>query len=154
MILSAVLFAGSLMAQRQMKPEGHQGGHNLMMLADELQLTDEQIEQFKDLKYEMEKKAIDLRANLEKERLELKRMMDADKPNRRAVISQAEKVHGIEGKLNVQRIEHELDIADILTDQQRTRLKELHRERPEHREGMGRPEGKMLHKDSPPPHKK
>ncbi|GEM_PF-3186426 len=116
---------------------------------DELELSKEQTQKLETLRYEMEKKSIDMRAELDKARLELNRLQDSEKIDRKAILSQAEKVNSLEGKLKIAKIEHMLDIAETLTPEQRAMLKERQpegrkgdRRNPESCEGMeheGRP---------------
>ena len=122
LILSAVVFA-----QPKGRDMGGGGIGGIMMLADKLDLTDDQIEQIENLRYDMQKRNIDLKANLEKARLELGKLMREDKKDRKKILAQVEVVNGIEGDLNIARVEGMLDVNDILTETQRKTLEEERR---------------------------
>jgi Spy/CpxP family protein refolding chaperone len=91
--------------------------------AGRLELTDEQREKMRDLRYQQQQEMIDLEAVLEKRRLELKRLMrdgDASEGDvRRLVDSIAE----IRADIQFLQLKGRLDKRALLSDEQRGKLK-------------------------------
>lgn len=139
LIAIALLLVGTALAFPG-KPEGmgyRDGSGEKGMrqhLRDELELTDQQIEQFEEMKYERRLASIDLRANLEKEQIEMERLMSADNLDRKKIMSQAEKVADLQKEMHLARIEGKLDMMEILTEEQREKMKDLEMRKPK----MGR----------------
>lgn len=123
--LITVTLLGTLVAQPG--PPGNEPP--LEKIRDELELTEEQIDQMRELKYEHRLAAIDLRAELGKEKLEMEQLMTADDFDRDAIYKQAEKVAELEKQLNLMRIESKLDAMEILTAEQREEFEELRSQR-------------------------
>jgi Spy/CpxP family protein refolding chaperone len=89
----------------------------------ELQLTSEQEDQMRTLRYNLEKKLIQLQANLKTEQLELKKLKQADEPNKKKIHAQIEKVGQERIALEKARADHHLEIRKILTVEQYRKFK-------------------------------
>lgn len=83
-----------------------------------LQLTADQEDQMKTLRYEHEKKRITLQANLRSQQLELKRLKQSDDPNRRKIHAQVEKVGQARVDIGKSRADHQLEVRQILSKEQ------------------------------------
>jgi len=118
-ILIPILILGlGLSAFGQMGPgPGERMGGKGMPPA-ELNLSDEQQTQMRDLKFAHEKVMIGLQADLKTERLELKKLKLADEPNKKKIMSQIEKVGSIEIAKEKARAEHQLEVRKVLNDEQ------------------------------------
>lgn len=88
-------------------------------MLEELQLTEDQELQMKDLRFKHEKTMIGLRANLDQEKLKLKELKLADEPNRKRIHSQIEKVGEAKTDIAKSRVDNRLEIRKMLTDDQR-----------------------------------
>ena len=83
-----------------------------------LELTAEQEDQMKDLRYAKEKILIQLRADLKTSQLELKKLKQADEPNKKKIYAQIDKVGKQRTAIEKARVDHQLKIRKVLTDEQ------------------------------------
>jgi len=113
-------------------------------LREELELTDQQIEQFEEMKYERRLASIDLRASLEKEKIEMERLMSSNDLDRKKIMSQAEKVADIQKEMHLARVEGQLDMMEILTQEQREKMKDLEMRKPRMGRSFGEGDRKGL----------
>ncbi len=131
--VTAALLTGSIFAQG--KPGDAEPIRNFR---DELELTDEQVDQLEELKYEHRLAGIEMRAELEKEKIEMEKLMSDDDFDRDGIYEQAEKVAELEKQLQLSRVEGKLDMMEILTQDQREKLREFKSQKMGmHRPGMG-----------------
>lgn len=146
----AILIVGTGFAKapRQMKGDTRGGGReDIERMKDKLELTDDQIEQIRDIRYDNEVASIDRRAELEKARLEMEMLMTDDAFDRNKIYKQAEKVAEIQKDMQLSKVSAKLDFMDILSDEQREKLGELHAGLGRQKEGMG---GGMNHPENCP----
>jgi Spy/CpxP family protein refolding chaperone len=101
-------------------------------MADELGLTDEQMESMKDIRYNFRKAQIGLRAELKTARLELRHLMMEENPNQGQISKLVDKIADTQKELLKQRVDRKLAMKEILTAEQ---LKKFMRMRGEHRKG-------------------
>jgi Spy/CpxP family protein refolding chaperone len=107
----------------------------LLAMADELKLTDEQIEQITSNMTAQHKDMIQLEADLEKAKLEMRELMLAKKIDKNAVLMKSEAISQIKANMAKKRLAGQIDRLNLLTDQQRTMVRQqMMRNRP----GMGR----------------
>ena len=140
MVMIAALLAGSALAQPcgRMGPKG--GGPALERIADEIELTDEQLEEIENIRYESELESVDMHAELKKEEIELRHLMDFEDFSRQEIMAQAEKVGEMKQELQLNKMDARLRSLEVLTDEQREKMKDLRREST--REGI-----KKMHSD-------
>lgn len=157
-LLAIGLLVSNLNAQPGCQREPGRGKEPpLGMFADELKLTDAQEKRLEEIRYKREMEAIDIRAQLEKEKLHLDKAMNEEKFDRKKIIAQAEKVVKLQGSLELLNISGKLDAMEVLTDEQRARLKEIRKEKRSEMKKMGEekmdmPGGhKCIHKKMAPP---
>jgi len=113
--------------------------------ADEIGLSDDQLDRISSVKTEMEKKIIDLRAEKQKAEIDLRELMRDPKAKGSEVKKVAQKVVDLESQIRLNRIETAIKIRDVLTPEQREKMleviKEHRREMREHHRGEGPGEG-------------
>lgn len=126
---------------------GMRGMHRGMGLGPamvrELDLTAEQQEKMKAARERQQRKAIQSRADIQLARLDLRKLMQADKPDQRAIDTQIDKISGLEAGLHKSRVATMLEFRASLTPEQQKKLKELREQGPrrnQQRQGGG-PQG-------------
>ena len=122
------------------KPMSHMGKENLMA---KLKLTDEQKKQMKELKFETDKKAIELRSQLALSKLELGRLLASDAPDKDAIEKKINEVAANETALHINKLDGWFEANKFLTPEQQKEWREVlraesrkHMEQERH-EGMG-----------------
>lgn len=90
----------------------------LMKIADELGLTDEQINSIRDIQYNSRKTEIELRADLKISRLELRHQMAQDKPDQKEISNLIDKIGETQKKLLKQEVDRKLAMKGILSPEQ------------------------------------
>ena len=90
----------------------------------ELGITDEQHNRLEDIAFNARKAAIQARSNLEVHHLELGRLMRADNPDRSAIDKKLQEVAQAEAALRRSMINGFLDALNVLTKEQRDKVRE------------------------------
>lgn len=90
----------------------------------ELGITEEQRNKLEDIAFNARKAAIQARSNLEVYRLELTRLMRADNPDRSAIDKKLQEVAQAEAALRRSMINSFLDTRNVLTKEQRDKVRE------------------------------
>lgn len=152
--LAALLLSGVAIAQPGGKGNcdmhgkmgrGHGGGHGmgqgqgmkmdtpgpgmLLRMADELELTDQQKEQFKSKMTAFQAEKIDREADLKKAKVMLRAAMMNENPNATEVNSAIDEVARYEADLKKMKFKHHQEMRGLLTDAQQDKLKELRKDR-------------------------
>jgi len=132
-ILIATLAVAAILSVAFALPAGRKGrpgkGPDLEKLADNLELSEDQIDRIREIRYDFEEDGIDRRAELEKAQLEMRKLMDEDDFDRGKIMAQAEKVTTLESEMKLAKIDGMLRALEVLTDKQREELGELRKER-------------------------
>ncbi|MBN2494019.1 MAG: periplasmic heavy metal sensor [Deltaproteobacteria bacterium] len=128
----------ALPAAAQPGPEGAPGlrgpGKAMMKkVMREVGLSEQQIGKIQALQYEADRARIDIRHELQKARLELQRLMEQDKPNKKEIFTQIERIGAIELQLKKNRLGLMLDIRALVSPEQWDKLELLREERRVHR---------------------
>ena len=117
-------------AKRGIGPIGPKGfGHHHgpfwrdAKMIEELQLNDDQVAALKETDYAFHERAIELRASVEKTELEMQRAMDAETINEGAVKKTAKKLADLQGQMLLLKVDHNLAVQKVLTDEQRKKMK-------------------------------
>lgn len=105
-----------------------------------LELSAEQRARMENLKLAQAKQMAQLRADLKVARLDLRAAMRKDEPDAAAVKTSVAAVNSARSLILESRINHRLKVNSVLTPEQRTRLREMRRDRP------GKGWGKMWRK--------
>jgi Spy/CpxP family protein refolding chaperone len=111
--------------------------HRLGDMADELGLTDEQMENIKDAQYDFRKAEIGLRADLKTSRLELRHLMMQEKPDQKEITNLVDKIADTRKDLMKNNIDRKLAMKEILTREQFKKLIQMKAERREERMERG-----------------
>jgi Spy/CpxP family protein refolding chaperone len=88
-----------------------------------LDLTKEQRDKIAEIRDKQERNAIRMRADLETARLDMRRLIRADKPDRAAINRQVERMASLRSDLEKARIGMMLDVRDVLTPEQREKMR-------------------------------
>lgn len=116
----------------------------------ELDLNKEQLEKLQSLRADFDKDTLSLSNELELKALELRQLWTADELDEEAIIAKSKEVSDLQSQLQEKTVRHRLDVAKVLTKEQRTQF--LARGRRSHsfgprgfggggRHGMGRGRG-------------
>ena len=121
--LGFVMLASTAIA----KPAGGQGLHpaRIDRMAEKLKIDDTTVTKIKTIVYAAKAKAIDKKASLQKARLDLQRLLDAPNPDRAAVMNAVDAIGRQETAMRKHRIGMLLDVAALLTPEQRKGFKRL-----------------------------
>jgi Spy/CpxP family protein refolding chaperone len=98
----------------------------------EVGLNQEQINKIEKLKYDSDKKILDLQHELEKTHLELKQQMKSDSPNKSKVFGLIGKIGKIKTNQKKNRVGVMLDIRHLVTPEQWGKMRKIHKR---HRHG-------------------
>ncbi|CUS99889.1 Spy/CpxP family protein refolding chaperone [Candidatus Chrysopegis kryptomonas] len=93
-------------------------------LYDELKLTDEQKSKLQNLFFEFRKNQTDIASKLNKARIELQELLSSEKPDKSAIDKKVDEISGYMKELNKNRVNHWLNIQQVLTPEQRKILRE------------------------------
>ena len=94
-------------------------------MAEELNLTAEQRDKMKAAREREQRKAIATRADMQLARLDLRKLMEAEKPDQRAIESQIDKIAGLRAGLEKAQAATMIEFRASLTPEQQKKLKEL-----------------------------
>ena len=101
--------------------ERFRGGRDMMMR--ELDLTKEQRDKIADLRDRQQRRAIDLRAQIQTAQLDMRKLMRADKPEKAAIEKQVDKLSRLRADLQKSQIGTMLEVRDVLTPEQREKMR-------------------------------
>lgn len=100
-------------------------GKVLMSHAEELGLTDYQLDQLKDIWMEFKKSKIRIKSEMEIAHIEMAQMLMQEEVDMAAVESQIKKIQQMRGELMLEKTKTMLKGREILTPEQRTMFKVL-----------------------------
>ena len=83
-----------------------------------LNLTDAQQEQFKKIRYESEKKNIDIRAKIQTSRLDLNRLFDSESPDRSGIEKKINEIASLEASVKINQFNAWADCNKLLNAEQ------------------------------------
>lgn len=109
----------------------------IMAMADQLKLTDQQIEQLQTNAMANHKEMIQLKADLEKAELELKEIMLAKQIDKKAALIKQETISAIKANMAQKRLANQIDRLNLLTDDQRAMMRKGMMMRGHKGQGMG-----------------
>ena len=115
---------------RQGKRFDRQGPHRPVLgiwrnpqMVQKLGLTAEQVKQLRDADFSFREKSLELKVQLDRLRLQMDKAFTDDVVDDKAVLSLAETVSNLKGKLFIQKIEARLAVGKILNTDQINKLK-------------------------------
>ncbi len=91
-----------------------------------LDLTDEQKKTMQDLKAEHQKAMVDLRATYQKARIDLSAVRNEDNPMASDIQAKIDALMAAQGKMMAHGIQHDMEVRNVLTPEQREKLGETH----------------------------
>ena len=106
--------------------------------AEELGLTEEQMEDMREIRYNFEKTQIGLRAELKTSRLELRHLMMQEKPSQGEISKLVDRIADTQKRLLKQRVDKKLQMKEILTAEQFKKFMMMRGERGKERMGRDR----------------
>ena len=143
-----VIFALSMSSLLLLSVANAQPRGGMMMAADELGLTDDQVDKLADMRFEHQKEMIKKRAALKEARLELRHLMRDAEVDRKAVLSRQEKVSALKADVARMRLDYRLGMRTVLSAEQLDKwMKMCRKHGPEERMGH---KGKRGHCDFGP----
>jgi Spy/CpxP family protein refolding chaperone len=105
----------------------------ILQRADDLELTDQQVEQLQAAAMAQHKEMIQMRADFQKANLEMRELMMVEKIDRAKVLKKSDEISALKAKMTKKRLEGRLDRLNLLTDDQRAKLrKDMMRPGPRH----------------------
>ncbi|MEO0025920.1 MAG: Spy/CpxP family protein refolding chaperone [candidate division WOR-3 bacterium] len=124
LITGLILTIAPLSAQDQNAPQ--QPMPMMPMMASEMpQLTDAQREQLQSLRIKHLKEILPLETEIRIRELELQTLWEADKLDSKAIIAKVKELSELRNKLELTRTNHRLEIAQLLTPQQRKQMRHM-----------------------------
>ncbi len=160
--LALLLVAGTALAQPGMGPRAQQapkapkafcnmdcdyGGHGMrhgrghgmrgmgpMELADDIGLSDEQIDRMQEMRLDHRMQMIENRAAIQKARLQVQSLMRDDDAPEQEVMRAIDELSRVQADAKKTAYRHRQDMTNVLTADQLTKLEELRKERREDRQ--------------------
>lgn len=97
------------------------------MMADELKLSDQQIAQFQKLQMQFERDMVKPQSDLKLARLDLKEIMMQQTIDEKAALGKQDRISAIKADIAKMRLQHMIAAQKILTPDQLTQWKKMHR---------------------------
>lgn len=98
-------------------------------IGDRLGLSDDQRAKVSDIVYDYQTRQVDLRAKVDKAEIELARVLDAEKPDDKAVLKAVDALIAAEADVKRNKVLMMLEIRKVLTPEQWRQLEEIRRHR-------------------------
>jgi Spy/CpxP family protein refolding chaperone len=108
-------------------------GKGFAKISDKLNLTQDQKDKIDDLRTSHQKKMIDLRSELQKARLDARDFRNSDNISRSDGVKSVERINKIENEIALLRVNHRMDIYELLTPEQKQAWKEFRNDFPRHK---------------------
>jgi Spy/CpxP family protein refolding chaperone len=127
-------------SQHGMKAEGHHKGFGikrLLRVADEINLSEDQKDKLKSMAKEFQLQKVDLEADIKKARILLRDLMHDDNASEQDVFRAIDKATALKANMKKMKYRHMKSAKNILSDEQKDKLKSLRKEHMEKR-GMGK----------------
>jgi Spy/CpxP family protein refolding chaperone len=117
--------------RRHGKGFGHRGHHRNALgiwqnpqMIQNLNLTDDQVKKIRDADFASREKCLELKGQLDSLRLKMDKAFSEDNVDDAAVLSLAEKISDLKGKLFVRNVESRLTLGKLLNAEQLEKLKQ------------------------------
>ena len=107
--------------------EDHRADRRGMRGMAALELTDEQKEKMSGLRSAHQKAMVNLRAAHAKARIDLGTIRNEDNPSASDIQAKVDAVMAAQGKIMAREIQHNIDVRNVLTDEQKEKLGEMRR---------------------------
>lgn len=129
-LLAALLLAAWGFTAAQAQPGKGRRGHRGQDFIQALNPTAEQMEKIKALRLDHARQMAQLHANLKIAQLELRSAMDQDSPQMADVKTRVAEVNRMRAQIMEKNVEMRLNLKNLLTPEQKEKLKELRQQRP------------------------
>lgn len=129
MLLIVTLLLGSLMAEPPRRNMGGHGKGDGTRMAQELGLSQEQQDQLKELRKKHREERRDIRTEVKELRRQIGEELKKSNPSRSTIKSLADKIGTIHSENAVRMADHMLEVKEILTDEQFTKMLDLKEEK-------------------------
>ena len=119
-----------------MKAEGHHKGFGikrLLRVADEINLSEDQKDKLKSMAKEFQLQKVDLEADIKKARIVLKDLMHDDDASEQDVFRAIDRATALKADMKKMKYSHMKSAKNILSDDQKDKLKSLRKEHMEKR---------------------
>ncbi len=90
----------------------------MMMAADELGLTEDQMDKLSDLRFEHKKAMIQKKAALQEAKLELRQLMRKAEVDKKTALSRQEKISAVKADMARTKLGHRLEMRKVLSGEQ------------------------------------
>lgn len=110
------------------RQSGHPGIGGFMRFAEELQLTDDQIQTLETMRTEFQLGQVDAKAELKKAEILLRKLMKDDDASQSNVLAAIDEVSKMKAEIQKKRYLHMTEAKELLTGDQLEKAKELRRE--------------------------
>ncbi len=119
-LVAAILisFLSSGLVKAQMGMGKMHPGFNRAQFIKQLNLSDNQLQQFNKYQFDSQNEAIDLRAQIQKKRLKIKNMMQTGDINSKELLNLTNQISDIQAKLKESKVRTWLNIYKILNKEQ------------------------------------
>lgn len=128
-IIVFVIFWGFLFAQEPMHFP-FQALIRETKLSEKLGLSKEQRDKIKEIVFDMEKKAENLRSQIRIKEIELKEIIMEDKPDLKKLESKIKEIGNLNTELRILKVKEFFEVKKILNEEQWEKFKEIIQERP------------------------
>lgn len=116
---------GQSMHKGMMSGAMHGGFDFYLNRADQLGLSEVQVEQLRKLKFEFDKANVRRKADLQVAKLELKELKATPEVDAKKVEAKIREVHNLQAQIEANGFQAELNAKAVLTDEQKAKLNEL-----------------------------
>lgn len=120
-------FASTQAVQRWHQRAGREPGRLMlaMAMAEELELTEQQRDQLRQIRLSTQKEVIERRAKMRILRLELRELLRADQPDRKAIEEKTKQIGELRTQIDLARVNGRVSAKSVLTAEQKAKMKEL-----------------------------
>jgi len=109
------------------------GAEHLLMIADEINLTDEQKDKLKSMTTEFQLKKVDLEAEIQKANILMRDLMHDDNISESNVFKAIDRVTSLKADMKKMHYSHMKSVKNVLTDEQKDKLQSLRKKHIEKR---------------------
>jgi len=104
-------------------------GMRLERFAQELQLSEAQLAEVRNVQSETERQVVALRAKIQLAEIDLRNLMHDKEVDESAVLAKVSEIGNLKTEIRLQKVQAKLAINKLLTEEQRQQLQELERQR-------------------------
>lgn len=110
----------------------------LLAMADELELTEEQMQKIQDNAFAVKKNLIQVKADLQKAKLELKQIMLAKEVDKKAALKKMDEISALKANLAKKRLSARIERLNMLNAEQKAKVRKMKMMKEHHGKGKFR----------------